>query len=138
MKKNVIVSLLLSIVCVLTSCTAEPTRQPPTSAPVSTPLITVQPAEAAYFRINRTFTDLQGNVIMRSDGENITTSKNENIQTNETAAEYDAEIYIGNKRTKKLHRPDCNTLPSEKNRVEFTSRSEAINDGYSPCGNCNP
>ena len=85
-------------------------------------------------------TDLQGDVIMRSDGENITvtTAKNENIQTNETAVEYDEGIYIGNKNSKKFHKPDCRTLPAEKNRVEFTSRADAINDGYSPCGNCRP
>ena len=75
---------------------------------------------------------------MRSDGENITvtTAKNENIQANETAVEYDEGIYIGNKNSKKFHKPDCRTLPAEKNRVEFTSRADAINAGYSPCGNC--
>lgn len=83
-------------------------------------------------------TDLQGDIIMKSDGDNITviTSKNEYIQTNETTPEYNDEIYIGNKRSKKLHRPNCETLPSEKNRVEFTNLSDAINEGYSPCGNC--
>ncbi len=85
-------------------------------------------------------TDLQGDIIMSSDGENITvtTARNENIQTNETAIEYDEGTYIGNKNSKKLHRPDCYTLPAEKNRIEFTSRADAINAGYSPCGNCQP
>lgn len=85
-------------------------------------------------------TDLQGDIVMRSDGENITvtTAKNEDIQTNETAIEYDEGTYIGNKNSKKLHRPDCRTLPAEKNRVEFTSRADAINAGFSPCGNCQP
>ena len=85
-------------------------------------------------------TDLQGDIIMRSDGENITvtTAKNENIQTNETAVEYDEGIYIGNKNSKKLHKPDCRTLPAEKNRALFTSRADAISAGYSPCGNCRP
>ena len=68
----------------------------------------------------------------------VTTARNENIQTNETAVEYDEGTYIGNKNSKKLHRPDCHTLPAEKNRVEFTSRADAINAGYSPCGNCQP
>ena len=77
---------------------------------------------------------------MRSDGENITvtTAKNENIQTNETAVEYDEGTYIGNKNSKKFHKPDYRTLPAEKNRALFTSRADAINAGYSPCGNCNP
>lgn len=75
---------------------------------------------------------------MSSDGENITvtTAKNEDIQINETAVEYDEGTYIGNKNSKKFHRPDCHTLPAEKNRVELFSREEAINSGYSPCGNC--
>ena len=83
-------------------------------------------------------TDLQGDIIMRSDGENITvtTAKNENIQTNETAVEYDEGIYIGSKNSKKLHRPDCRTLPAEKNRALFTSCADAINAGYSPCRIC--
>ena len=52
---------------------------------------------------------------MISDGDNITvtTVKNEDIQTNETAVEYEEGNYIG----KKFHRPDCHTLPAEKNRV---------------------
>lgn len=77
---------------------------------------------------------------MSSNGENISviTAKNENIQTNETAVEYDESIYIGNKNSKKFHKPDCLTLPAEKNRALFTSRADAINAGYSPCGNCCP
>lgn len=48
------------------------------------------------------------------------------------------EFYIGNRRSGKFHRADCYTLPKEKNRVEFSSRSEAIDRGYLPCSNCNP
>lgn len=85
-------------------------------------------------------TDLQGDIIAVSDGNkiSITTAKNENIQTNETAAETTENGYIGNRNSKKFHRPDCRTLPSDKNRVSFSSREAAINSGYSPCGNCNP
>ena len=56
---------------------------------------------------------------MISDGDNITvtTVKNEDIQTNETAVEYEEGNYIVNKNSKKFHRPDCHTLPAEKNRV---------------------
>jgi competence protein ComEC len=92
-------------------------------------------------------TDLQGDIIAVSDGENITftTARNENIQTNETVTEkadtntIDTETsYIGNVKSKKFHRPDCHTLPAEKNRAILSSRDEAINAGYSPCGNCQP
>ncbi|MDO5398009.1 MAG: MBL fold metallo-hydrolase [bacterium] len=85
-------------------------------------------------------TDLQGDIIAKSNGSNITitTEKNENIQTNETTAAPMESGYIGNKNSKKFHRPDCRTLPAEKNRVPFSSREAAINSGYSPCGNCMP
>ena len=59
-------------------------------------------------------------------------------QTNEIQPEIIEETYIGNKKSKKFHREDCNTLPSEKNRVHFSSRDEAEMRGYSPCGNCSP
>lgn len=48
------------------------------------------------------------------------------------------QIYIGNKNSKKFHYPNCHTLPAEKNRVEFSSRDNAIDRGYKPCRNCNP
>ena len=85
-------------------------------------------------------TDLQGDIIAQSDGNSvtITTEKNENIQTNETEAEPAESGYIGNRNSKKFHRPNCRTLPDEKNRVPLSSREEAVSKGYSPCGNCNP
>ena len=85
-------------------------------------------------------TDLQGDIIAVSDGTNITitTEKNETVQTNETAAEPAESGYIGNKNTKKFHRPDCRILPAEKNQVPLSSREEAIDMGYDPCGNCSP
>lgn len=103
--------------------------------PTETVLSRLRDADVKVYR-----TDLQGDIIMRSDGDNITvtTAKNENIQTNETAVEYDEGIYIGNKNSKKFHKPDCLTLPAEKNRALFTSRANAVNAGYSPCGNCCP
>ena len=55
------------------------------------------------------------------------------------AAYGDAQgAYIGNRRTKKFHLPTCHTLPKESNRVYFDARSEAIDNGFDPCGNCHP
>lgn len=145
MKKQAIIFVLLSIMCVLTGCTSTSNVAPPTTTP--TPVVTVQPTEPPVSELTvhsidvKVYrTDLQGDIIMKSDGDNITvtTAKNENIQMNETAAEYDEGTYIGNKNSKKFHRPDCYTLPAEKNRVEFTNRTDAVNAGYSPCGNCCP
>ena len=56
---------------------------------------------------------------------------------NETSPEMD---YIANTNTKKFHYPDCNSVRAmkEKNKAErHCSREELINEGYSPCGNCN-
>ena len=46
--------------------------------------------------------------------------------------------YIGNVNSKKFHLPTCKNLPSEQNRILFAAREEAIEQGYTPCGNCNP
>ena len=84
-------------------------------------------------------TDSQGDIIVKSDGEQITvtTQKNADIQTNPTTIA-EPQGYIGNINSKKFHRPDCNSLPAEKNRIYFSSRQEAVENGYSPCGNCQP
>ena len=93
--------------------------------------------------------DLQGTIICVSDGNSVsfTTEKNESAQTNPTVVapvvpdDEDHEgvgEYIGNKNSKKFHLPTCKNLPAEKNRVYLSSRDEAIQNGFDPCGNCNP
>lgn len=112
-------------------------------------------------------TDIQGDIIAKSDGKNvtITTSKNENAQTNPTeqakreqhsaeeksntpkpsagstavgTAEETDGAYIGNKNTKKFHLPNCGSLPIKENRVYFDTREAAEESGYNPCGRCKP
>lgn len=49
--------------------------------------------------------------------------------------------YVLNKNTKVFHKPDCSSVSKmkEKNKEYFKgSRQEAIDKGYSPCGNCHP
>lgn len=48
--------------------------------------------------------------------------------------------YIGNKRTSTLHRPSCKLVDkiSDKNKIIFRSRFDAIKVGYSPCRKCKP
>ena len=48
--------------------------------------------------------------------------------------------YVGNKNSHVFHRSTCSSANSmsEKNKVAFSSRDEAINAGYKPCGKCNP
>ena len=52
----------------------------------------------------------------------------------------DAGTYIGNSNSHKFHYPSCKSSSkiAEKNKVTFSSRDEAINQGYVPCKNCNP
>ena len=48
--------------------------------------------------------------------------------------------YIGNSNTHKFHQSFCSWADNIKsgNQVSFSSRQEAIDSGYSPCGHCNP
>lgn len=48
--------------------------------------------------------------------------------------------YIGNTNSRKFHRPGCKSVAkmSDKNKVAFSTRDEAIADGYQPCKICNP
>lgn len=88
--------------------------------------------------------DLQGTIICTSDGKAVSfsTERNESVQTNPTVVATpeldDIGEYIGNKNSKKFHLPTCKNLPAEKNRIYLSSRQEAIDGGFDPCGNCAP
>ena len=102
-------------------------------------------------------TDLQGDIMCVSDGNELTFAVEKNADNEsiwrgadsyapvlppayEEAEKPDssAEVYIGNKNSKKFHLPTCKNLPAEKNRVFFDSRQEAVDAGFDPCGNCRP
>lgn len=104
-------------------------------------------------------TDMQGHIVIQSDGENltVTTQKNQDIETNPTIptppeapdepdvpSEPEPDIpaeegeYIGNINSKKLHVPSCSSLPKEENRIYFRTKEAAINEGYTACSRCNP
>ena len=103
-------------------------------------------------------TDMQGDITFVSDGKSveITTQRNANIQTNTSAVAGSTEDvhpenpstgsnanateknFIGNVNSLKFHTLTCRSLPLEKNRIYFNTRNDAIKDGYSPCGICNP
>lgn len=93
-------------------------------------------------------TDRQGTVVAVSDGSTVTfTTEKDAAPTpgrdGETAPEPSAgesalETFIGNRNSKVFHREDCPNLPAEQNQVLFSSREEAVEAGYSPCGNCKP
>ena len=51
------------------------------------------------------------------------------------------QMYILKKNTKKFHKPECSGAKKikAKNKGEYTgSRQTLIDEGYEPCGNCNP
>lgn len=66
-------------------------------------------------------------------GEAITTE-------NETETDNNTAIYFGNKNSKKYHKSSCDGAKNmkEKNKVYFESEQEALDNGYTPCQNCNP
>ena len=62
-------------------------------------------------------TDEEGTIIATSDGNKITL----------------------NTKSKKFHKPSCNSLPEENNREDSTqSRETIVEQGYEPCKRCNP
>ena len=48
------------------------------------------------------------------------------------------DYYIGNKMSKKFHRPSCDKVPETDKQVIFADREKALSDKYLPCGECNP
>lgn len=85
-------------------------------------------------------TDFLGDIIVISDGKNITFNsegtKPEKEHANGNGLAEDT-AYIGNINSKKLHKSDCKNLPNEENRVYFNSLNEALNAGYELCKSCN-
>lgn len=51
-----------------------------------------------------------------------------------------SDSYVGNSNSGKFHAPGCGDVNKMKpsNKVYFSSRDEAINSGYTPCGHCHP
>jgi competence protein ComEC len=93
-------------------------------------------------------TDTNGTTIFTSDGKTLTvetlkdtvqprapdkSSVSDNKATQSTAAPASGS-YIGNKYTKKFHKPTCSSLPAEHNRVYFDSRDEATGGGVCQLG----
>ena len=85
-------------------------------------------------------------LIRKCVDENAQTNPTENekstsAQSAGNAANQEIFEYIGNANTKKFHYPDCGAVPQMKEKNKFylnCTRDEAIKDGYTPCGRCNP
>lgn len=97
-------------------------------------------------------TDLQGTMICRSDGQDITFQTEKSSSGSDRMSGFvsrpgDGDSvsgagapYIGNANSYKFHYASCSSVDQmkESNKVEFYSRDEAINAGYDPCKRCNP
>lgn len=85
-------------------------------------------------------TDLNGTIVIQTDGETFTVSaeKRAQVPTPQPESETEAIEYIGNINTKVFHVPTCSFLPAKHNRTFFSSREESVKAGYRPCGRCNP
>lgn len=85
----------------------------------------------------------RGTIICHSDGETIsfTFMKTPSAVEKEDAVPETGEIYfVGNRNSKKFHCSWCDSVNtmSEKNKVIFQTRQEAIDNGYDGCARCNP
>lgn len=82
-------------------------------------------------------TDELGTILAVSDGSEVTiTWENRNAAPEDVPPGDPAQTFIGNKNSKVFHAPSCDSLPAEKNRVEFDGYDAAVEAGYKPCGGC--
>ncbi len=58
----------------------------------------------------------------------------------ESTSSSDSASYVGNANTGKFHDASCNSVSkmAEGNKVFFSSRNDAVSQGYVPCKICNP
>ncbi|MDO4481307.1 MAG: MBL fold metallo-hydrolase [Bacillota bacterium] len=79
----------------------------------------------------------EGSITVTEPSSDPTYSAGNSLGQNNSVSEIQ---YVGNKNSGKFHQSSCSSVSgmSEKNRVYFGSRSQAVNEGYEPCGACNP
>lgn len=87
-------------------------------------------------------TDEDGTIIATSDGKKITFNvpASETWKAGEpTESAVTTEItYVLNTKTKKFHKPSCDSLPTNNRKDTSESRDSVIAQGYVPCKRCNP
>ena len=77
-------------------------------------------------------TDQMGTIVFSSDGTHLTVSTEKRPEAR--------TVYVGNRKTMKFHRPDCESLAdmADSNKVPLAVREDAIEMGYRACGKCKP
>ena len=87
-------------------------------------------------------TEERGTIVCHSDGEIITFTfvKSPSSITTDEIATTGEIFFVGNRNSKKFHCSWCEsvTTMSDKNKVIFPTRQEAIDNGYTGCARCNP
>lgn len=86
-------------------------------------------------------TDLQGTIHCSTDGNQIIFDTEKETNEIATGSKNEVNAYVLNTRSKKFHLSSCDSVDmiSEKNKlISEKSRTEIIEDGYSPCRKCNP
>ncbi len=113
---------------------------------------TLDTLDEAGARIYRT--DLQGTIVMISDGHDINWATEREATAAElmiapldavsqdvrTLIEDDTVAYVGNQNSHRFHVPSCPSVMEmqPENRITFSTREEAVEAGYQPCGRCHP
>ena len=90
-------------------------------------------------------TDTQGTIVAETDGIRLhITTAFDSAEGNYTAGDERHDLSplnpIGNKKSMLFHDPTCEGVSNMKpgNKVELSSREDALAQGYSPCSACNP
>lgn len=90
-------------------------------------------------------TDEEGTIIASTDGRSISFNvpASESWKAGEQAGSGTPSVtvkpaYVLNTKTKKFHRPSCDSLPTVNRQDSSESRESIITQGYSPCKKCNP
>lgn len=83
-------------------------------------------------------TDIDGTIVIRTDGEKLYNASEEILPKEPEEINEEEKKFIGNIKSKVVHSPQCRNLPSENNRIYFSTKNEALNMQYKPCGNCSP
>lgn len=85
-------------------------------------------------------TDTEGTITISSNGEQLYISAGEYSTLPINTVVPPKITYIGNKNSKIFHESSCSSVKSmsDKNKVSFETRQDAIDKGYSPCKSCQP
>ena len=75
-----------------------------------------------------------------ADTHSSSSSSSQAPSSAESTSSAGSASYIGNANTGKFHEPSCSSVSkmSDRNKVFFSSRNDAVNQGYVPCKMCNP